>query len=513
MPNDPVPGGRSAPYVRSTLWLQPVQDGPVTRRTPPPDDPAAAGLLRDALRLCSYTVESVRGALGTEDAAGYGPGVGEILGLEGRLSSGPLGTLVRLFLLNQAVDPGVADGALAPLGLRRALQARILVRIADGVTGAVRILPDEELGPVAIDSLPEGSAPDEVMAIAASSATLAGLTVRLPVSRAVDIGTGCGYQSLLLARHCARVVATDLNPRAVAFTRFNAALGGVTNLETRTGDLFAAVTGETFDAVVCNPPFVISPQNELMFRDGGRPADRMSRDAVRGAAAHLSEGGFASIIVHWAHPEDDWERAVGSWVTGCGCDALILHLATHHPADYAQSWNGRPVRSPQETTRRVTEWLDYYDRLGIERISYGVVVLRRRSGDNWIRSEHVPAPIAGQASRQLLALFAAGNLLRSLKSPMELLSRRLVLNPRHRLDQRLRAGPDGWQVSRAMLVSDEPLRFGVDLDPGLVEVIGHLGGGRTLPEVLTGRDAAGMLPGITRLVETGLLIAEVPSTP
>ena len=74
-----------------------------------------------------------------------------------------------------------------------------------------------------------------------------------------SIGPGCGIQALLAAKHSERVVATDVNPRALAFAAFNAALNGIDKIEFRLGDGFAPVEGESFDLIVSNPPYVISP--------------------------------------------------------------------------------------------------------------------------------------------------------------------------------------------------------------------------------------------------------------
>ena len=46
--------------------------------------------------------------------------------------------------------------------------------------------------------------PDFVLGVSSASSTLAQLTVRDPVGRALDLGTGCGVQSLHLARHAER---------------------------------------------------------------------------------------------------------------------------------------------------------------------------------------------------------------------------------------------------------------------------------------------------------------------
>ncbi|MYV64362.1 methyltransferase, partial [Streptomyces sp. SID4931] len=65
-----------------------------------------------------------------------------------------------------------------------------------------------------------------VLGVGGASTTLAGITVRAPVASALDLGTGSGIQALHAAQHATRVTATDLNPRALEFTRLTLALSG-----------------------------------------------------------------------------------------------------------------------------------------------------------------------------------------------------------------------------------------------------------------------------------------------
>src|SRR2546423_11624451 len=70
--------------------------------------------------------------------------------------------------------------------------------------------------------------------------------------RVIDIGTGSGVIAIAAAKMGARVVATDVDPRAVAAAERNAALNGV-SIETSVGELFAGATG-AFDVILATLP-------------------------------------------------------------------------------------------------------------------------------------------------------------------------------------------------------------------------------------------------------------------
>src|SRR5947207_195165 len=69
--------------------------------------------------------------------------------------------------------------------------------------------------------------PDLVLGVSAASTSLAQLTPREVIGSALDLGTGCGVQSLHLARHAARIVATDVNPRALELAEVTLGLNRV----------------------------------------------------------------------------------------------------------------------------------------------------------------------------------------------------------------------------------------------------------------------------------------------
>ena len=86
------------------------------------------------------------------------------------------------------------------------------------------------------------------------------------------------------------MVATDVNERALAFAEFNCALNGVENVEFRSGSLLEPVLGERFGLVVANPPYVISPGLDVVFRDSGMERDAVSETVVRGMPDLLEAG-------------------------------------------------------------------------------------------------------------------------------------------------------------------------------------------------------------------------------
>ena len=203
---------------------------------------------------------------------------------------------------------------------------------------------------------------------------LASLTPRRRVGRALDIGTGNGAHALLAAAHADHVIATDVNPRALAFTQISAALNGIDNVETRLGSLFEPVAGETFDLITCNAPvrdLTGAPLAVPRRRPARRPAVRARR--ARGGATHLADGGHASVLVSWlAESEDEPDERVHDWLEGNGCDAWVLGLSGADPLDHAAGWNehftgdaghdGRRARRLGGVLRRARRRLDHRGR-------------------------------------------------------------------------------------------------------------------------------------------------------
>lgn len=75
-------------------------------------------------------------------------------------------------------------------------------------------------------------------------------------SRALDMGCGSGVVGAYLARNRYQTVCVDISPDAVRLARANALLNGFEDdIDVREGDLFAPVSGETFDLICFSPPY------------------------------------------------------------------------------------------------------------------------------------------------------------------------------------------------------------------------------------------------------------------
>jgi methylase of polypeptide subunit release factors len=382
-------------------------------------DLRAVAEVRGALVRAGYDEAGLRGLLGDVDPA-LAPAEQEALWLWRARGAEPLAVLVRLFLLQRPVLRSAAKRALGPGGLAAA-EALALVRGSGRKLAAAVHLSLHAGLLVASDREPAAGEParDHVLGPTAATIALDRLTIRRPVRRALDLGTGTGYLALRLAAHAPAVVATDVAPRALARARLNAALNEVSvpgRLELLRSDRFAALGRRRFDLVTANLPFVISPERRFTYRDAGEPADGFFASVVRRVGRHLEEGGYAQILAQWAHVEGEEEdERVAPWIVAAGCDALVLRLEREPVDRYAARWSAGPVSAGpgsidgRERQRRLAAWMRAYERAGIREISTGLWTLRRRAtGRHFMAFEDAAVPTR-PCGDEILARFTAAD--------------------------------------------------------------------------------------------------------
>ena len=290
-------------------------------------------------------------------------------------------------------DPVTSAEARAVLGdaapLEQLVDAGLLVATDKGVVSAfvMRLLADLY---VLSDDLSAGG--EAVMGAAPSTKTLAGIArPRARAGRALDLGCGAGTIALALAQRCDRVVATDISERAVTFARSNAALNGMDNIECRVGDLFEPVSGESFDIVASQPPFV--PREEAAgpttFLFGGPRGDEISMRIVRGLRASLAPGGHACLLAEWPVIEGDPpvdERIAEA--LGAPANLGMLHLRSadtgidEHCARYATIEHPLGDADYERAAMRRRE---HFEQMRIRALLPMVSVIRRHDGQpGWL---------------------------------------------------------------------------------------------------------------------------------
>lgn len=112
-----------------------------------------------------------------------------------------------------------------------------------------------------------------------------------------DIGTGTGVLAAMIAQDkgIARVVATDVDPRALACARENIArLGLEGRVSVVEADLFPEGTA---GLVVCNPPWLPARPSSPLEKGIYDPESRMLAGFLAGLRAHLAPGGEGWLIL------------------------------------------------------------------------------------------------------------------------------------------------------------------------------------------------------------------------
>lgn len=405
-----------------------------TPDAPRSDLPELLSALAADLRGIGYTVDGVAALLGESaySALGRDQLIPSLIATEAAAKGDPdaaaLAAVVRLWLLAvpqhaevlDAALPGIRTEGLLTLGL---VEPSAAETGTDSASGTVRAKADlrpygwsgnAAAGADETDADSGGGAElwvasdlaahqqpgvlrhDHVLGIGQASTTLVQTTIRRQVSKALDLGTGCGIQTFHLLHHADHVTATDISARALAFTRFNLLLNAEAlridpsrpedRISLRLGSLLEPVAGETFDLVVSNPPFVITPRSlgeaaadQFTYRDGGLPGDDIVASLVRELPSVLAPAGTAQLLGNWEVTAGTaWQERPQSWA-GPDVDAWFIQRELVGPEQYAETWlrDASESRDRQHYQDAYAAYLDDFASRNVAGIGFGMIFLRR----------------------------------------------------------------------------------------------------------------------------------------
>lgn len=114
---------------------------------------------------------------------------------------------------------------------------------------------------------------------------------------AYDIGTGTGLLAIILAqRGVKQVIATDLNPRALACAKENFTRLALTSVQLQRADLYPT-DAPLANLIVCNPPWLPAKPSSPLEYAVYDANSKMLRGFLQGAKTHLAEQGEVWLIL------------------------------------------------------------------------------------------------------------------------------------------------------------------------------------------------------------------------
>ena len=330
-----------------------------------------------------------------------------------------LAGVISCFMLADPISRPVAEQLFATLGLEAALALNIVTLNGDGdveATVDISTYATDQPGDMWIASdqtalqLGKPLPAEHILGVGKASMTLAEITPRHPVRTALDIGTGCGIQALHLLTHADHVTITDISARAVKFAVFNILLNApvvevdpstlADRVTVATGNMLEPVSGQHFDLVVTNPPFVIAPSTTTTthtYRETGRTGDELVRELISAIDTVLVDGGQAVMLANWEMfgEGNPWHSRLASWPAET-LDIWAIQRSSSDPAQYAEMWlrDSSEQLNPQAYEQAYAQYLADFQTRGVTQIGLGWVWLRKRDHTAPLRQfEYLTEPV------------------------------------------------------------------------------------------------------------------------
>lgn len=286
---------------------------------------------------------------------------------------------------------------------------------------------------------------------------------RTRCERFLEMCGGTGIAALMAARTCGHAWTADVTERATRYAGFNAELNRLEHLSAVQGDLYEPVRGLTFDRIVAHPPYIASPEQTMIYRDGGPDGEQFTRALLAGLPEFLEPGGrYYMTCVATDRTNAPLETRLRAML-GPSHDEFDVVLAVRvarEPSDYFSAL----ARAGGSTAAEAEAKLAAYKAVGAEKLVYASMVIERHA-----------LPRTPLTVRRSVGTARLGDSLdweldwRRLRESPGFGERLLDSRVRCREGARIRSDQqlvDGaWRVERIELVMETPFRTSVECSP------------------------------------------------
>jgi len=128
------------------------------------------------------------------------------------------------------------------------------------------------------------------------------------IKTALEIGTGSGIVSFSIASFVDKILAVDINPKAIEFAREKAVLKGLKNIEFKVSNLFENVSGK-FDLIFFNPPYL--PGRGDLSCTGRKKGQEIIEKFLSKVCDYLNKGGEVIILLSSFNKIKELEKKFG----------------------------------------------------------------------------------------------------------------------------------------------------------------------------------------------------------
>jgi release factor glutamine methyltransferase len=113
-------------------------------------------------------------------------------------------------------------------------------------------------------------------------------------NKVLEIGTGSGIASFSIAKFVGKILAVDINPKAIEIAEKERKKLGIKNIEFRVSNLFSNIKGK-YDLIFFNPPYL--PGKEDLSYSGGKNGEKIIVRFLGEVRNYLSKNGIAVILL------------------------------------------------------------------------------------------------------------------------------------------------------------------------------------------------------------------------